>query len=192
MDSEAKGNGLSKADLDVSAKLPEQRLERGEKAEAFPGRQVVAEDDLLQLGVTQGIEVEVARQVSRRSRPLAFSTAPFCQEAYASQNQIAMAQALASKPCRAKAVLLSKVMDARRRGSSRRKIAIMTATVSAADLPARRAASTNRVLRSLSTSTGRVRLQISRSPSQCPASGRPWTASGRSWMERRSAMVPRD
>ena len=59
-----KRNGLSKADLDVSAKLPEQRLERGEEAEAFPGRQVVGEDDLLQLGVAQRVEVEVARQVA--------------------------------------------------------------------------------------------------------------------------------
>src|SRR4051795_3328013 len=102
-----------------------------------------------------------------------------------------MAQALASKPCRAKAVSLSKVMDERSRGSSRRNTAIITATVSAADLPASRAASTNRVLRSSRTSTGRVRLQIKRSPSQCPASLRSWTSSGRSWIERRPAMVER-
>jgi hypothetical protein len=38
VDSGTKRNGLSKADLDVSAKLPEQCLERGEEAEAFPGR----------------------------------------------------------------------------------------------------------------------------------------------------------
>ena len=59
-----KGNGLSEADLDVFAKLPEQRLERGEEAEAFPRGQVVAEDDLLQLGLAQRVEVEVARQVA--------------------------------------------------------------------------------------------------------------------------------
>src|SRR3712207_5277498 len=53
-----------------------------------------------------------------------------------------MAQALASRPWRANAVSLSKVMDERRRGSSRRKTAISTATVSAADLPASLAAST--------------------------------------------------
>src|SRR5918998_683434 len=41
-----------------------------------------------------------------------------------------MAQALASKPCRAKAVSLSKVTDERSRGSSRRNTAIITATVS--------------------------------------------------------------
>jgi hypothetical protein len=102
-----------------------------------------------------------------------------------------MAQALASRPCRAKAVSLSKVIEARSRGSSRRKPAIITATVSAADLPASLAASTNRVLRSLSTSTGRVRLQISRSPSQWRASPRSATASGRSWIERRSAITSR-
>ena len=102
-----------------------------------------------------------------------------------------MEQALASSPWRANAVSLSKVIEARSRGSSRRKTAIMMATVSAADLPASLAASTKRVLRSLRTSTGRVRRQISRSPSQCPASLRSWTASGRSWMERRPAMVLR-
>src|SRR5215212_7732908 len=53
-----------------------------------------------------------------------------------------MAQALARRPCRAEAVSLSKVTDARRRGSSRRNTAIMMATVSAADLPASLAAST--------------------------------------------------
>src|SRR3712207_9543211 len=44
-----------------------------------------------------------------------------------------MAQALASKPGRAKAVSLSKVVEDRSRGSSRRNTAIITATVSAAD-----------------------------------------------------------
>src|SRR3954467_7672598 len=100
-----------------------------------------------------------------------------------------MEQALASSRWRANAVSLSKVIEARSRGSSRRKTAIMMATVSPADLPARLAASTKRVFRSSRTSTGRIRRQISRSPSQCPASLRPWTSAGRSWMERRPAMV---
>src|SRR3954451_1907962 len=100
-----------------------------------------------------------------------------------------MEQALASSRWRANAVSLSKVVEARSRGSSRRKTAIMMATVSAADLPASLAASTKRVFRSSRTSTGRIRRQISRSPSQCPASLRPWTSAGRSWMERRPAMV---
>ena len=64
MDSGTRRNGLSKADLDVSAKLAEQRLERGEEAQALPGRQVVAQHDLLQLRVAEGVEVEVARQVA--------------------------------------------------------------------------------------------------------------------------------
>src|SRR4051812_30569723 len=132
-----------------------------------------------------------SRGRSRRSRPLAFSTAPFCHDAYASQNQVVIAQALASSPCRANAVSLSSVIEDRSRGSSRRKTAIITASVSAADLPASLAASTKRVSRSSSTSTGRVRLQIKRSPSQCPASLRAWTGSGRSWIERRPAMVER-
>ena len=51
VDSGTKRNGLSEADLDVSAKLREQCLQRGEKAEALLRRQVVSEDDLLQLGV---------------------------------------------------------------------------------------------------------------------------------------------
>src|SRR5690349_9904952 len=58
-DSRTKRNGLSEADLDVPAKLLEQGLERGEEAEALPGRQVVAEHDLLQLGVAERVEVEV-------------------------------------------------------------------------------------------------------------------------------------
>src|SRR3954469_17864478 len=50
-DSRAKRNGLSEADLDVPAKLLEQRLGGRQEAEALPRRQVVAEHDLLQLGV---------------------------------------------------------------------------------------------------------------------------------------------
>ena len=64
VNSGAKRNGLSEADLDVFAKLAEQRLKWGEEAEALPGRQVVGEDDLLQLGVTERVEVEVTRQVA--------------------------------------------------------------------------------------------------------------------------------
>src|SRR5690242_21923992 len=63
-DSRAKRNGLSEADLHVLAKLFEQRLERGEEAEALPGREVVGEDDLLQLGVAERVEVEVPGQVA--------------------------------------------------------------------------------------------------------------------------------
>ena len=63
-DSRAKRNRLSEADLHVLAKLLEQRLERGEEAEALPRRQVVREHDLLQLGIPERVEVEVPRQVA--------------------------------------------------------------------------------------------------------------------------------
>src|SRR3954454_1017372 len=63
-DSRAKRNGLSEADLHVFAKLLEQGLERGEEAEALPRREIVAEDDLLQLGVAHGVQVDVPRQVA--------------------------------------------------------------------------------------------------------------------------------
>src|SRR3954452_17782772 len=66
-DSRAKRNGLGKADLHVPAKLFEQRLERGQEAEALAGRQVVAEDDLLQLGVAERVEVEVPGQVAAQA-----------------------------------------------------------------------------------------------------------------------------
>jgi hypothetical protein len=41
----------------------------------------VGEDDLLQLGVAERVEVEVARAGRAAAGPFAFSTAPFCQEA---------------------------------------------------------------------------------------------------------------
>ena len=59
-----KRNGLSEADLDVLAKLPEQCLHRGEQAEALPRPQVVAEHDLLQLGLAERVEVEIPGQVA--------------------------------------------------------------------------------------------------------------------------------
>ncbi|SCA56304.1 hypothetical protein MTBPR1_20152 [Candidatus Terasakiella magnetica] len=44
-------------------------------------------------------------------------------------------------------------------------------------------------MRSVSTRTGRVRLQIIKSPSQCPACSLLSISSGRSWMEERSAII---
>ena len=64
VDSGAKRNGLSKADLDVSAKLAEQRLERGEEAQALSGRQIMGEDDLLQLGVDEHVEVKIPGEIA--------------------------------------------------------------------------------------------------------------------------------
>ena len=57
-------------------------------------------------------------------------------------------------------------MDLRSVGSMRAKTASMTEMVSAAVFPTSLAASVTRDLRSWRTSTGRVRLQMMRSPSQ--------------------------
>src|SRR5215207_7064341 len=64
VDSGTRRNGLSKADPDVPAKLREEGLDGREEAEALPGRQVVAQHDLLQLGVAERVEVELPRQVA--------------------------------------------------------------------------------------------------------------------------------
>ena len=87
------------------------------------------------------------------------------------------------RPCWAKAVSLSKVMDLRSVGAMRSKTASMTEMVSAAVFPMSLAASVTRDLRSWRTSTGRVRLQMMRSPSQWPASVLASIVLGRSWME---------
>ena len=76
-------------------------------------------------------------------------------------------------------------MDLRNAGSIRANTASMTEMVSAAVFPASLAASVTRDLRSWRTSTGRVRLQMMRSPSQWPPSVLPSTVLGRSWMETR-------
>src|SRR3977135_870123 len=65
-----------------------------------------------------------------------------------------MARMLCSNPCWAKAVSLSKVIDLRRAGFMRAKIASMTEMVSAAVFPASRAARVTRDLRSWRTSNG--------------------------------------
>ena len=57
--------------------------------------------------------------------------------------------------------------------------------VSAALFPVSRAAGVTRDFRSCKTSTGRVRLQMMRSPSQWPASPRPSMVFGRSWIDAR-------
>src|SRR5262249_30035374 len=61
-------------------------------------------------------------------------------------------------------------MDLRSAGSTRANTASMTEMVSAAVFPASRAASVTRDLFSWRTSTGRVRLQMMRSPTQWPPS----------------------
>src|ERR1700726_2179960 len=64
--------------------------------------------------------------------------------------------------------------------------------VSAALFPVSRAARVTRDFRSCKTSTGRVRLQMMRSPSQWPASPRPSMVFGRSWIDARSLMASRE
>ena len=64
VDSGTRRNGLSEADPDVPAKLAHQRLERSEEVEALSGCQVVGEDDLLQLGVAEHVEVKIPGEIA--------------------------------------------------------------------------------------------------------------------------------
>src|SRR4051794_29472450 len=65
VDSGTERNGLGEVGLSVPAKLAAERgLERGQGAEALAGREIVAEHDLLQLGVAQRVEIEVPGQVA--------------------------------------------------------------------------------------------------------------------------------
>src|SRR5215207_142555 len=61
VDSGTRRNGLSEADLHVPAKLREEGWDGREEAEALPRREIVTEDDLLQLGVAERVQVEVPR-----------------------------------------------------------------------------------------------------------------------------------
>src|SRR6202040_1321264 len=79
-----------------------------------------------------------------------------------------MSRIARSKACWAKAVSLSKVIDLRKAGLIRPNTASITEMVSAAVFPVSLAASVMRDLRSWRTRTGRVRLQMMRSPSQWP------------------------
>ena len=53
---------LSKADLHVFSKLFDDGLERGQEAEAFSGRQISGQDDVLEFLVGHLINVEMTRQ----------------------------------------------------------------------------------------------------------------------------------
>jgi hypothetical protein len=55
---------LGKSDLDVFAKAFEEGLDRGQVAEAFARCEIEREDDLLEVGLAQGVEVEMPRQLS--------------------------------------------------------------------------------------------------------------------------------
>jgi hypothetical protein len=74
LDSRAKCNrALCEPDLYVFAKLFEDCLKRSLEAQAFSGRQIGGDDDVLDFLVGQFVDVDLARH-QRRNRPLAFST----------------------------------------------------------------------------------------------------------------------
>jgi len=61
--------GLCKPNLDIFAKLFENPLERRLEAQAFSRREIGGYDDVLDFFVGQSIDVDVARQPARGSRP---------------------------------------------------------------------------------------------------------------------------
>jgi hypothetical protein len=54
----------SKPDADVFAKAFEEGLDSGEIADALSWREVERQDDLLEIGLADGVEVELSRQAS--------------------------------------------------------------------------------------------------------------------------------
>jgi hypothetical protein len=72
--------GLREADLNVFSKLGNQGLEGRLEPEAFTGREVRREDDLLDPW-SDIRSISRWRGSHRRKRPLAFSIPPFCHEA---------------------------------------------------------------------------------------------------------------
>jgi hypothetical protein len=54
--------GLCVPDLPVFAKLFEDRLERGLEAQAFSGREIGGDDDVLDFFVVHLVDVDLARQ----------------------------------------------------------------------------------------------------------------------------------
>jgi hypothetical protein len=62
--SRTKCNGLSEPDLHVFAKLFEDRLEMGLEAQAFSGREIGGDDDLLDFLVRYLFDVYLTRQPS--------------------------------------------------------------------------------------------------------------------------------
>ena len=81
LDSRAKCNRASReSDLHVFAKLFEDCLKRSLKAQAFSGREIGGDDDVLDFLVGHFVDVDLTRQPASY-RPLAFSTPPFCHEA---------------------------------------------------------------------------------------------------------------
>jgi hypothetical protein len=64
LDSGGSATGLGEADLHIRSELGKQGLERRLEPEAFTGREVGGEDDLLDLLVGCPVDIEVARQPS--------------------------------------------------------------------------------------------------------------------------------
>ncbi len=62
LDSKSKCNRLSEPDLHVFAKLFEDRLERGLEAQAFSGREIGGDDDVLDFFVGHLVDVDLTRQ----------------------------------------------------------------------------------------------------------------------------------
>ena len=58
---------LSKSDLKVFAKAFEEGLDRGQIADALSWREVERQDDLLEVCLADGVELELSRQVSPES-----------------------------------------------------------------------------------------------------------------------------
>ena len=60
----AEAGASRESDLNVFAKAFEEGLDRGQIADALSWREVEREDDLLEVGLADGVEVELSRQVS--------------------------------------------------------------------------------------------------------------------------------
>ncbi len=67
VDSSVKCNGLSKSDFDVFSKVGQHCLEWGFITEAFAWSEIGGEDDVLQLLLIEGIDVQVAGQPTAQS-----------------------------------------------------------------------------------------------------------------------------
>ena len=181
--------GSREAVLGVFAKLFEDRLEGRLEDETICQCEIggYAMDFL----IGQAIDVDVTRQPAPQAAIGVFDSALLPRGISIAEPGGHGAHAL-SKSCWAKAVSLSKVIDLRSAGFMRAKIGSMTKIVSAAVFSASRAARVTRDLRSWRTSTGRVRTQMMRSPSQWPASVLASMFFGRWWMETRSLIVSRE
>src|SRR4051794_31104116 len=86
--------------------------ERGKEAEALPRRQVVAEHDLLQLGIAQGVGVAVPRQVAPQPPVCVLDRALLPRRVRVAEPGRHRAGA-GEQACRAKAVPLSSAIEAR-------------------------------------------------------------------------------